>query len=230
MTAQNRIFLQSDSLPIDIITDRKAISRRPVFYRNYAKRMIDVFLVLLSAPIVVPAIVIMAALVACDGRSTFYRQERVGKGGRIFTMWKLRTMVCDADAKLAQYLENNPAARKEWDEKQKLTNDPRITRLGRVMRKCSMDELPQLWNVLIGDMSLIGPRPMLPEQRMMYPGRAYYKLRPGISGFWQVSDRNDSSFAARAGHDNRYDKEISLMTDLRVLALTVLVVLRGTGC
>ena len=230
MTVQNRIFLQSDSLPIDLISDSPAISGRSGFYRDSAKRMIDIVLVLLSAPIVLPAIIILAALVAFDGRNTFYRQQRVGKGGGTFTMWKLRTMVHNADAKLAQHLDSNPAARKEWDEKQKLSNDPRITPLGRVMRKCSMDELPQLWNVLTGDMSLIGPRPMLPEQRAMYPGRAYYNLRPGISGFWQVSDRNDSSFAARAEHDNRYEKELSFMTDLRVIGCTVLVVLRGTGC
>ena len=104
-----------------------------------------------------------------------------------------------------------------------------MTRVGRLLRKSSFDELPQLWNVLKGDMSLVGPRPMMPEQTSLYPGRAYYQMRPGITGFWQVSERNQSTFAARAGHDTAYANRVSLVTDVSVLAATVSVVLRGTG-
>ena len=205
-------------------------TRRPGLYRNGLKRLMDVVLVLLAAPVVLPVVLILAFGVAIDGGQPFYRQERVGKGGRIYRMWKLRSMVRDADNRLAAHLEADPAARLEWDVTQKLTRDPRITGFGAFLRRSSMDELPQLWNVLTGDMSLVGPRPMMPEQQALYPGRAYYALRPGITGTWQVSVRNTSSFADRARFDDAYDRSLSLVTDLRLLAATVRVVLRGTGC
>ncbi|SLN55853.1 Undecaprenyl phosphate N,N'-diacetylbacillosamine 1-phosphate transferase [Roseovarius litorisediminis] len=230
MTAQNENFLSSDNTPINLIMNRIPVYGSVGFYRNVAKRVFDVFLVLVSAPIVVPVVLILAAFVASDGCNPFYRQKRVGKNGRIFTMWKLRTMVPNAKDQLDKHLEKDSAARLEWEEKQKLTDDPRITRLGGIIRKTSMDELPQLWNVLIGDMSLVGPRPMMPEQRCMYPGVSYYALRPGVSGFWQISDRHNSSFAARAEFDDLYNETVSFRTDLRVIACTMLVVLRGTGC
>ena len=138
-------------------------------------------------------------------------------------------MVVDADARLAAHLAADPALRAEWDETQKLKRDPRITAVGRLLRKTSLDELPQLWNVLKGDMSLVGPRPMMPEQRALYPGRAYYQMRPGLTGPWQVSDRNAVSFAGRAEFDADYARRMSLATDLCILFLTVWVVLRGTG-
>jgi lipopolysaccharide/colanic/teichoic acid biosynthesis glycosyltransferase len=111
-----------------------------------------------------------------------------------------------------------------------LRDDPRVTRLGRLLRKSSLDELPQLWHVLTGDMSLVGPRPMLPEQRALYPGTAYYALRPGITGPWQVAGRNDLAFARRADFDREYEANLSLATDLKLLAATLRAVLRGTGC
>lgn len=117
----------------------------------------------------------------------------------------------------------------EWESTQKLKHDPRITRFGRFLRKSSLDELPQLWNVLKGDMSLVGPRPMLPEQRGLYPGLAYYELRPGLTGTWQVSERNESTFSKRAEFDRGYFESLSFLGDLNVLARTVSVVLRGTG-
>jgi lipopolysaccharide/colanic/teichoic acid biosynthesis glycosyltransferase len=206
------------------------VTRRPGLYRNALKRLMDIVLVLLAAPVVLPVVLILAFCVAIDGGQPFYRQERVGKNGRIYRMWKLRSMVRDADNLLAAHLDADPAARLEWDVTQKLTHDPRITGFGAFLRRSSMDELPQLWNVLTGDMSLVGPRPMMPEQQALYPGRAYYALRPGITGTWQVSVRNASSFADRARFDDAYDRSLSLATDLRLLAATVRVVLRGTGC
>lgn len=199
------------------------------FYPAVIKRGLDSFLVLLAAPIVLPLILIMAVLVALDGHNPFYSQPRVGRNGRIYTMWKLRSMVPDADARLQDYLETCPKVRAEWDSTQKLKVDPRITRIGLFLRKSSADELPQLWNVLTGDMSLVGPRPMMPEQEILYPGHAYYALRPGITGYWQISDRNHTTFAARAKYDTRYAAELSLTTDLAVLLKTVAVVLHGTG-
>jgi lipopolysaccharide/colanic/teichoic acid biosynthesis glycosyltransferase len=206
------------------------VTRRPGLYRNGLKRLMDVVLVLLAAPVVLPVVLILAFCVAIDGGQPFYRQERVGKDGRIYRMWKLRSMVRDADRRLAAHLDADPAARLEWDVTQKLTHDPRITGFGAFLRRSSMDELPQLWNVLTGDMSLVGPRPMMPDQQALYPGRNYYALRPGITGTWQVSVRNTSSFADRARFDDAYDRSLSLATDLRLLAATVRVVLRGTGC
>lgn len=198
-------------------------------YRHVFKRALDLILVSLVALPVLVVTLIVAYFVASDGRSPFYSQSRVGKNGRIFRMWKLRSMVPDAEMKLQRHLANDAAAKLEWDVDQKLKSDPRITWIGRLIRKTSIDELPQLWNILLGDMSLVGPRPMMRDQRSIYPGTAYFSMRPGLSGYWQTSDRNDSSFADRALHDTRYFYDISLMTDLNILVRTVGVVLRGTG-
>ncbi|MEO0915135.1 MAG: sugar transferase, partial [Pseudomonadota bacterium] len=134
-----------------------------------------------------------------------------------------------AKEKLEAHLAANPAARMEWNATQKLKNDPRITPLGRFLRKTSLDELAQLWNVLVGDMALVGPRPMMPEQVTLYPGHAYFQLRPGITGFWQISERNETSFSSRALYDSKYNAALSFGTDLAVLLRTVGVVVRATG-
>lgn len=206
-----------------------AAPRRHRIYRGLGKRFMDILLVVMALPIVLPVVFVLALLIMRDGHSPFYMQERVGKGGRIFRLWKLRTMVPNAKAHLEKYLQGNEEARREWLAYQKLTCDPRITAFGRLLRKTSLDELPQLWNVLKGDMSLVGPRPMMPEQRDLYPGRAYYALRPGLTGMWQVSDRNASTFAQRADFDTAYEQGLSAALDARLIVATVGVVLRGTG-
>jgi len=203
-------------------------SRKP-FY-GVGKRLIDIALVLLGTPIVLPIILVLAVAVRLDGGPAFYLQPRVGKNGRIFKLWKFRSMVPDAEKALETYLASDPAARAEWDANQKLRHDPRLTPIGAFIRRYSLDELPQLWNVLLGDMSLVGPRPMLPSQRSLYPGTAYYDLRPGITGLWQISERNSCTFAERATYDNRYAQSVSALTDLVILIRTVSVVFRGTGC
>jgi len=205
--------------------------KRPFgLYRNVVKRAFDIAAILLAAPVIVPVILGLAAAVAVDGGKPFYSQLRVGKGGSSFRMWKLRTMVRNADAELAALLERDPAAKAEWDSTQKLRNDPRITRLGKLLRRSSLDELPQLWNVLKGDMSLVGPRPMMIDQKSLYPGTAYYALRPGITGYWQTAGRNRTTFRARAEYDAVYEEGLALSTDLRILWRTISVVLNGTGC
>ena len=217
-------------LPLKFTGRRRAQLRRRGLYRNGLKRVLDVMLVLLAAPVAVPLVLVLALIVlVMEGGAPFYGQDRVGRSGKIYKMWKLRSMVPDAEARLADHLTADPAARVEWDSTQKLKADPRITRFGRLMRKSSMDELPQLWNVLLGDMSLVGPRPMMDGQQDLYPGIAYYRMRPGITGFWQISKRNESTFAERADFDDRYEREVSLVTDLRLLTATVGVVLRATG-
>lgn len=199
------------------------------FYRSYIKRCMDIVLTLVSAPVALPLIGFAALLIALDGHNPFYSQRRVGKDGREFRIWKLRTMVHQADALLETYLNANPDARQEWDKTQKLKRDPRITKIGKLLRKISLDELPQLWNVFNGTMSLVGPRPMMICQRDVYHGTSYYNLRPGITGLWQISKRNESSFLERVSYDDAYDRTISMKTDLSVLMGTVTVVLRGTG-
>jgi len=198
-------------------------------YSRGLKRIFDFFLVLAAMPFVLPFIALVALLIATDGSAPFFRQERVGQHGRRFLIWKFRTMVPDAEALLATCLASSPEAQREWDAKQKLSNDPRCTAIGRVLRRTSMDELPQLLNVLTGEMSLVGPRPMLPNQQSLYPGHAYYRLRPGITGSWQVSARNESEFQSRALYDDQYATKLSFLTDLKILARTVVVVLRRTG-
>lgn len=205
-----------------------AASRRGI-YRRVLKRTIDVGAVLLAAPIIVPLVAALAVVVTRDGGHAFYSQQRVGHQGRAFRMWKLRSMVSDADARMSQYLAANPEARIEWDETQKLKNDPRVTPLGRFLRKSSLDELPQLWNVLIGDMSLVGPRPMMLTQQALYPGTAYYVLRPGITGLWQTAGRNRTTFEARAEFDAQYERDLSLVNDAKIMLRTVGVVMNGTG-
>lgn len=198
-------------------------------YAKWFKRPLDIVLVLLGLPIALPLIALMALLVARDGGRPFYRQPRVGRNGKAYTMWKLRTMVRDADAALAAHLDADADAAAEWSANQKLRNDPRITRIGARLRASSMDELPQIWNVLTGEMSLIGPRPMLQSQQIMYHNDAYYDLRPGITGLWQVSRRNDVSFAERAEIDADYAAGITFWSDMKILFRTVSVVISRTG-
>ena len=212
-----------------LIDSDEPLRRGAAAYRRGLKRLLDVVMALLALVPAVAILVPLMAIIALDGRSPIYVQKRLGRHGRVFHMFKLRSMVAGADEILDAYLERNPQARAEWDLTQKLKTDPRITVFGSFIRKTSLDELPQLFNVLLGQMSMVGPRPMMVDQRELYPGAAYYDMRPGITGFWQVSDRNETSFAERAFFDNAYFRQMSLGTDLRVLARTVKVVLRATG-
>lgn len=204
------------------------VTRRGL-YRTVFKRAFDIAAVVLAAPVVVPLIFGLAFGVRRDGGRAFYSQMRVGLDGRHFRMWKLRSMVSDADDRMAAYLAANPQARSEWEQTQKLKSDPRITPFGQFLRKSSLDELPQLWNVFCGEMSLVGPRPIMLSQQALYPGTAYYRLRPGITGYWQTDGRNSTTFEARAAYDQAYDAEVSLATDVKVLSRTVGVVMKCTG-
>ena len=206
-----------------------AVKTRPDSYRVSWKRVLDVGLVLLTAPISVPLIMLGMILARLDGGPAFYTQPRVGYGGRVFRMFKLRTMRVNAEQHLSEILMRDPQAAVEWQQSQKLRRDPRITFAGRFLRKTSLDELPQLWNVILGEMSLVGPRPILQEQVILYPGSAYFRLRPGLTGPWQVFGRNDESFYARAKYDAMYDREIGLVSDLSLIGRTFGVVLWGTG-
>lgn len=231
MTIQDKQFKRDAAFVADVsgkfVLEPSVV--RHGWYGSFFKRVCDLALVLIAAPFVVPVVLILCALIARDGTNPFYRQNRIGRNGRVFSMWKLRTMIPDADKFLSGYLAENDDAAKEWANSQKLKCDPRITPFGSNLRKSSLDELPQLWNVLTGEMSLVGPRPMMPDQRDLYPGLAYFSLRPGLTGYWQISDRNESSFSARARFDTRYFNDMGLITDIKILFKTVGVVLRGTG-
>ena len=148
---------------------------------------------------------------------------RARRNENIYALYKGEENIMDGT------LDEIARARDEWNRTQKLKNDPRITRVGAIIRKTSLDELPQFWNVLTGDMSVVGPRPMMPQQRDLYPGQAYYALKPGVTGMWQVGDRNNSSFAARARYDADYYRRVSFTTDLGLILRTVRVMVRGTG-
>ena len=198
-------------------------------YRGFLKRVFDLVLVAVFALPVLVILAVLSLIIMFDGSAPIYLQKRVGRNGQIFKMWKLRTMVPNAEARLEKHLLQNPEAKSEWDQMQKLRHDPRITRIGRFIRKTSLDELPQLWNVLVGDMSVVGPRPITEVQRGLYPGRSYYTLQPGITGLWQVSKRNDCSFEDRSVIDDQYAMSLSFREDLRILVQTVGVVMRCTG-
>lgn len=231
MTVHSREINSDKASSVSVVLDH-AQSQTFSFsaYRLIFKRFFETILILAALPIVLPVIFLCAIAVMSDGHSPFYVQKRVGRNGDIIRMWKLRTMVPNAHEKLKQYLRQRPEARAEWDRDQKLRYDPRVTGVGRFLRKTSLDELPQLWNVLNGTMSLVGPRPMMVEQAEMYFGKAYYRLRPGITGMWQVSDRNECRFIDRVRYDELYDRRLSFKTDIAILFRTITVVLKGTGC
>ncbi|SEN51338.1 Sugar transferase involved in LPS biosynthesis (colanic, teichoic acid) [Loktanella fryxellensis] len=201
------------------------------FYRTFGKRHMDIVFVLLSLPVMVPVILILALLVVRDGKSPFFGHTRIGRNGRAFRCWKIRSMVADAEDRLKTHLAENADARAEWDANFKLDDDPRITRLGRFLRKSSLDELPQLWNILIGEMSIVGPRPVTAAELDLY-GTAvddYTAMRPGLTGLWQVSGRNDISYAARVQMDVTYVQTCNPALDAAIVMRTALAVTQRTG-
>ncbi|MEM5477040.1 sugar transferase [Pacificibacter sp. AS14] len=210
----------------------KATPRKALVYRLFGKRLFDILICLALAPIALPVIAIIGLLIRKDGGSAFFSQTRVGKNGRHFKCLKLRTMRVDAEEYLLEMCRIDPEIRKEWELYQKLDKDPRITKIGNILRKTSLDELPQFLNVLFGDMSYFGPRPFLPSQSALYlnaGGEAYFKMNPGISGAWQVSTRNESTFIERVEYDEAYYKEMSFLTDITLLWKTFAVVIQRKG-
>ncbi|MFA7408279.1 MAG: sugar transferase [Anaerolineaceae bacterium] len=193
------------------------------FYKRLGKRTLDLSLALLGALLIAPFLLPLVCLYG------LYSQDRVGQDGKRFRIWKLRTMIRDADQILQAQLKSDPEFRSIWEQCPKMANDPRITKMGRWLRKASIDELPQLWNVIRGDMSLVGPRPFLPEQEQYYPGDAYYRMKPGITGFWQLTERNSPSLVVRSYHDTEYERNMCLGMDLFLILMTVAEVFRGSG-
>ena len=194
-----------------------------------AKRTVDVALALALLILATPLMLVVAGLIRLlMGGPVVFGHKRVGYRGRVFICYKFRTMAANTQELLERHLADNPEAAREWRATRKLANDPRVTTLGHILRKSSLDELPQLFNVLRGDMSLIGPRPIVPEEVARY-GRhteAYFSARPGITGVWQTSGRNSVSYRARVARDRYYARNWSLWLDLVLLAKTIPAVLK----
>src|SRR5262249_13099512 len=179
-----------------------------------------------------PLFLVICALIRLSGPGPiFYGQRRIGRGHRTFTAWKFRSMMIHADKVLADYLARNPEAAEEWERGHKLRNDPRVTRIGRFLRRTSLDELPQLWNILCGEMSLVGPRPIVEGEIEKYGEvfELYTQVRPGVTGLWQVSGRNNTTYQERIEFDEYYVKNWSVWLDVYILGCTVKAVLLSEG-
>jgi Undecaprenyl-phosphate galactose phosphotransferase WbaP len=201
-------------------------------WQQFTKRLMDLGMVLLGGLLISPWLTFIALLVILSTPGgAFYGHTRLGKNGNKMKVWKFRTMVKSADQILDRYLERYPEARLEWEASQKLKDDPRITKIGSVLRKLSLDELPQLWNVFKGEMSMVGPRPIVQDEvRHYHEGYKLYKqVRPGITGLWQVSGRNDTSYNSRVRMDEYYVRNWSIWLDIYIILKTVWVVLRRDG-
>ncbi len=200
-------------------------------FKRLLKRLFDVFASTILLALLSPLFLVLIVAAERDGGSAFFSHRRIGRGGIEFDCYKFRSMVNGADQLLAELLARDPEARTEWDNGRKLKNDPRVNKVGHFLRKTSLDELPQLWNVLRGDMSLVGPRPVVQEELGRYGDDVIYYLmtRPGITGLWQVSGRSDVGYDTRVYLDSWYVKNWSLWTDIAILFKTVKVVSSKRG-
>lgn len=214
----------------ELFSHGPASGRKPP--SDSVKRGLDVTLATVGLVFLLPAIaLVMIALLIADGRPLCYAHTRIGRNGRPFQCLKFRTMCRDSAERLEALLSSCPVSRREWEESRKLENDPRVHRLGDFMRRSSLDEVPQLINVLRGEMSLVGPRPVTSEELERYGDAVdhYLSQRPGITGLWQVSGRSDTSYGERVALDSRYARTRSLWLDIVILYRTVIVVLAMRG-
>jgi Undecaprenyl-phosphate galactose phosphotransferase WbaP len=196
------------------------------------KRAFDLIGAISLGLVSMPFILVTALAIRLSSKGPIlYKQVRIGKGNRAFTALKFRTMYIDAGERLHDYLRKDPSLRAEWASVHKLKEDPRVTFIGRFLRRFSLDELPQLWNVLVGDMSLVGPRPIVIREIEKYGNQyaAYERARPGLTGLWQVSGRNNTTYQERVNYDSFYVRNWSLRLDARIIARTLRAVLSGAG-
>lgn len=206
--------------------------RRPGDRDQAASRALDITIAVLIILFTLPLLVMLAlAVIAQDGGPAVFAHERVGRNGKLFKCLKFRTMVIDAEDRLAALLERDPLAQMEWARDHKLRSDPRVTAVGDFLRRSSLDELPQLFNVLKGEMSIVGPRPIVVDEIPRYGWRVrhYCAVRPGITGLWQVSGRNDVPYRRRVAMDCVYAQHKSLAWDIKLLVMTIPAVLFASG-
>jgi Undecaprenyl-phosphate galactose phosphotransferase WbaP len=238
----SRLILISDNIksgsvwvqPYDIggilgLEVRQNLASKP---QQITKRLMDVIIVIVSSPILLPVFACISLLIKLDSPGNIlYSHTRIGQDRKKFNALKFRTMVSDSDQVLQDYLENNPEMKEEWQKNHKLKQDPRITRVGRILRKASLDEIPQVWNVLAGEMSLVGPRPIVDEEIRHYDKTVnlYIQVKPGMTGLWQVSGRNNIGYKRRVLMDEYYIRNWSIWLDIYILIKTIFAVLRGEG-
>jgi len=220
-------FRQGEARIAHRITDRRLIGKVRAA-NGRAKRAFDIFVAAIALLFLAPAFLTVALLIKMtDPGPIFFKHTRVGRQGERFSCLKFRTMATDSSERLARILLEDPNAAEEWQRDQKLRNDPRVTKLGAFLRKSSLDELPQLWNVLIGDMSIVGPRPITRAELNRYgkERRFYLLVRPGITGLWQVSGRSSTGYEKRIGFDREYLEEWSWLGEFWIILMTIPAVL-----
>ena len=223
----------NDTTMICIDKDKVDLNSSKSIIQKAIKRTIDIFAGLVGAIILIPLclIVKIVNIISKDNDPLFFVQERIGKNGKLFKMYKFRTMIVGAEEQLEELLRSNDSLRKEYEENKKIKDDPRITKCGGFLRKTSLDEFPQLINVLKGDMTLVGPRPYLTRE-IKDMGEAYEKiitLRPGLTGLWQISGRSDLTFDDRVKLDEEYYRTRSLVGDIKIFFKTIKIVLFRKG-
>jgi lipopolysaccharide/colanic/teichoic acid biosynthesis glycosyltransferase len=210
----------------------KSAPRSELFRYRVFKRLMDVALIALASPILVPLLLALALAVRLTSPGPIlFSHRRICKSGAFFSMWKFRTMCVNGTEVLERYLAEHPEARQEWNRTHKLRFDPRVTPIGRLLRKLSLDELPQVWNVITGRMSLVGPRPIVAAEVEKYGAcfDCYTSVKPGLTGLWQVSGRSTLSYEQRVKLDCEYARRWSLLGDLRILAVTLRAVIDQEG-
>lgn len=228
-TSNNQYITQSRPIARP---QQKQVRATPGFYRNGGKRLLDIAASASALILLTPLLVAISAIIFLYDRGMpIFVHKRVGQDGTSFGCLKLRSMAMNAEERLQELLAASPEMRREWEESQKLDNDPRVTRIGNFLRKTSLDELPQFLNVLKGEMSLVGPRPIVQDELARYGDSApsYLRLRPGLTGPWQTTGRNDVSYNERVQMDVAYERDITLVEDLRIMVMTVVTMLRRTG-
>ena len=201
-------------------------------FNLFIKRLLDIILILFISPILIPVFIIIGILVKITSKGpVFYGHKRAGKNGKEFKCWKFRTMCIDSQEQLEKILATDPVRKAEWEKDRKFTDDPRVTKFGKILRKTSLDELPQLINILTGEMSFVGPRPVTVSELSKYKESKDFVLSvtPGLTGMWQVSGRSDTGYEERITFDTYYIQNWSIWLDIWILIKTVWVVLKGKG-
>jgi Undecaprenyl-phosphate galactose phosphotransferase WbaP len=233
VTANGRVYAIPD-VAVSAISEAVGVNQGPrrLFRYRVLKRGLDVFLVVAFSPLLLPLIAVIAVAIRTGSPGPiFFSHRRIHRHGAFFSMWKFRTMCGNSQKVLDDYLEAHPEARAEWLKNHKLRHDPRVTPIGNLLRRTSLDELPQLWNVLTGSMSLVGPRPIVAAEVEKYgPYFAdYCRVKPGITGLWQISGRSQTSYDERVRLDRRYARNWTFLGDLRILCKTLASVVNQDG-
>ena len=229
LTSDNIKKLDKENVNTDVYRHKKII-----LIERVIKRFVDIIAGLIGVIILIPitiVIYIARKILKEDDGPIFYEQLRIGKNGKHFKLYKFRTMVVGADEKLKKYLTENEEARKEFEENHKLRNDPRITKLGKFLRRTSLDEVPQFLNILKGDMSLIGPRPIVDAEVSKFGNKmsVIHSIKPGITGYWAVNGRSDTTYEERVKMETYYAENFSLKLDIQILIKTIEAVLKKEG-